>query len=402
MRLLYVALKDLYQIVKDWKSALFLLAMPLAFTVFFGFVTGGNYKEPGVRIGWVDEDPPAPSGVPDLGAALRELVAAGRGVTLSEPAGAREAEALVRSGKLAAAAVLPAGFRAAAWSARPLPLRIVAREAEPSGRVAAALLRSAATRALGAAQAARLALGTGAGTQAGPAASEAGRLGRDALGLALASWREPPVRLQAETFLPAASLTGFLQSSPGMIVQFAIYGLISSAMLLVVERNSRAMQRLLTTTLPRAAIIGGHLVAMFVLTLAQEAVLVACGQLAFHVDYLRAPAATLLMVAALAAWSAGLGLLIGALARKEQHVIIYALAAMFVFSALGGAWFPLDVAGPAFAGIGRLTPGAWAIDGFQSVLLRGQGLAAVLQPAGLLAACGTAFFALALWRFRFE
>ena len=398
MRLLHVALKDLYQIAKDWKSALFLLAMPLAFTLFFGFVTGGNYGESKVRIGWVDEDRQATGASADVGAALRELAAASRGVELSEPGGRQEAEDLVRSGKLAAAAVLPSGFRAAAWTARPLPLRIVARELEPSGRVAASLLRSSATRALGAAQAARLALGQEAAAPA-PADSP---LAREALGRALASWREAPVRLEAETFLPAASLTGFLQSSPGMIVQFAIYGLISSAMLLVVERNSRAMQRLLTTTLPRAAIIAGHLLAMFALTLAQEAVLVGVGQLAFHVDYLRAPAATLVMMVALAAWSASLGLLIGALARKEQHVIIYALGAMFVFSALGGAWFPLDVAGAAFARIGRLTPGAWALDGFQSILMRGQGLAAVLRPAGLLAACGAAFFALALWRFRFE
>jgi len=107
-------------------------------------------------------------------------------------------------------------------------------------------------------------------------------------------------------------------------------------------------------------------------------------------------------MSALALWSSSLGLLIAALARTEQQVVMYSMIAMFLFSALGGAWFPLDVAGGAFARIGRLTPAAWAMEGFQNILMRGQGLAGVLRPAGLLAACGAAFFALAIWRFRFE
>lgn len=249
-------------------------------------------------------------------------------------------------------------------------------------------------RLLGAVQAARLALGLGEAAVS-PAREQA-------LERALADWNRPRVTLRTETFQPAGGFTGFLQSSPGMIVQFTIYGLITSAMILVLERKSRALQRLLTTSVSRASIIAGHLGAMFTLLWLQEAALVACGQLAFGVDYLRAPAATLVLMSALALWAACLGLLIAALARNEQQVIMYSLIAMFVFSALGGAWFPLDVAGGGFARIGRLTPAAWAMDGFRGILLRGQGLIAILRPAGLLAACGAAFFGLALWRFRFE
>jgi len=405
MRLLHVALKDLNQIVKDWKSGLFLLLMPLAFTLFFGFVSGGGYREQPVKAGWVDEDREIADSVPALGPALQELAAGTRGLRLTVLAGAREAEALVRGGKLAAAAVVPQGFSAAAWTDRPLPLQIIAEPSEPNGRVASALLRSAATRALGAAQSARLSLAPGNTAPWGsPPAGQTAPASRaaEALQRALDDWRQPLITLRAETFLPADRLTGFLQASPGMIVQFTIYGLITSAMILVLERKSRALQRLLTTTLSRAAIIAGHLAAMFAVIWLQEAVLVACGQFVFHAGYLHAPGATLVLMSALALWSSSLGLLIAALARTEQQVVMYSMIAMFLFSALGGAWFPLDVAGGAFARIGRLTPAAWAMEGFQNILMRGQGLAGVLRPAGLLAACGAAFFALAIWRFRFE
>ncbi len=42
------------------------------------------------------------------------------------------------------------------------------------------------------------------------------------------------------------------------------------------------------------------------------------------------------------------------------------------------------------------------MDGFQNVVLRGQGVSAVLLPAGAVLAYAAAFFGLAVWRFRFE
>jgi len=394
MRALHILAKDLLQVLKDWKSAIFLLAMPLAFTLFFGFVTGGNFREEPLKIGWLDAEREVPPALRVPGRALRDLVASAPGVQLADLTDEAEAAALVRGGKLAAVAVVPEGFSAAAWTDRPLPLGIIATPYEPDDRVAADRLRSAATRLLGSARAARLSLG--------PGEADDRQAREQALEWALAAWNRPRVGLASETYLPAGELTGFLQSSPGMIVQFSIYGLITSAMILVLERKSRAMQRLLTTSVSRASIIAGHLGAMFLVIWLQEAALVACGQFVFHVNYLHSPGATLLMMSALALWSASLGMLLAALARNEQQVVMYSMIAMFLFSALGGAWFPLDVAGGGFARVGRLTPAAWAMDGFRGILMRGHDLVAVLPPAGLLAACGAAFFGLALWRFRFE
>jgi ABC-2 type transport system permease protein len=187
-----------------------------------------------------------------------------------------------------------------------------------------------------------------------------------------------------------------------MLVQFAIFGLITSAMILVAERNSRTLRRLLATPISRTSIIGGHVCAMFLIVFLQEAILVACGQFLFGVRYLDAPAGTLFMMVAMAAWASSLGLLIGALARRAQQVVAYSLAAMFIFSALGGAWFPLDVAGQGFARIGRLLPTAWAMTGFQNIALRGLGVESTLLPAGVILAWAAAFFAIATWRFRFE
>ncbi len=107
-------------------------------------------------------------------------------------------------------------------------------------------------------------------------------------------------------------------------------------------------------------------------------------------------------MASLGLWTSCLGLLIGALAKKEEQVIMFVMAAMFLFSALGGAWFPLDVAGRTFSSIGHFLPSAWAMDGFQNLVLRGLGVGSTLLPAGILLGYSAVFFGLAVWRFRFE
>jgi ABC-2 type transport system permease protein len=187
-----------------------------------------------------------------------------------------------------------------------------------------------------------------------------------------------------------------------MMVQFAIFGLITAAMVLVLERKNKTLQRLLTTPIKRWEVIAGHLFAMFMVIFLQETLLVVFGQLAFDVGYVRQPLAVLVMMVALALWAASLGLLISALAQKEEQVVTLSLIAMFLFASLGGAWFPLEVAGETFAAIGHIMPTAWAMDGFQNLLMRGLGIQSIVIPAGILTLYALAFFGLAIWRFEFE
>ena len=105
---------------------------------------------------------------------------------------------------------------------------------------------------------------------------------------------------------------------------------------------------------------------------------------------------------ALALWVVSLGMLIGAISRDDNQSMIWSLMAMFVFTGLGGAWFPLEGTGKAFQTIGGLMPSTWAMRGFQNIIIRGMGIESVWLPAGILLACAIGFFALAVWRFRFE
>ena len=398
MNALDIARKDIQQILRDWKSALFLIVMPILFTIFFGLVFGpvlsGDQKsDPRLPVGWINEDP---EGL--LSDSLKSLLDSSE-VIRPVPVEGADAKDLVAKGELAAVIRVPAGYSAAIFADQPASLEVIADQATSGGRMAVTALDTVTGKLLGAVESAHLSVEVN---------QDPSRL-QTAFQQAVSAWQEPPLTIRAEQAVgsatknnPAGKITGFTQSSAGMMVQFAIFGLINSAMLLVLERKTRCLQRLLTTPVRRAEIIGGHILAIFVMVFCQELILVTLGQFVFGVDYLREPGAILLMMVVLALWSASLGLLIGALARREDQVIVLCLVAMFIFSALGGAWFPLDVAGKAFATIGHTLPSAWAMDGFQNIVMRGLGFNSVILPAGILLAYTLAFFGLALWRFKFE
>ena len=84
MRILNLAGKDLLQITRDWKSALFLVVMPILFTLFFGFVFAPEQDgdDPRLPVGLLNQDPAG-----SLAAGLNDLLTASdvvRPVTLDE------------------------------------------------------------------------------------------------------------------------------------------------------------------------------------------------------------------------------------------------------------------------------------------------------------------------------
>ncbi|MBN2084625.1 MAG: ABC transporter permease [Anaerolineales bacterium] len=395
MRILYLAMKDLSQIIRQKKSALFLLILPVLFTGLLGAVfTRNGQEDPRLPVALAMRDAGA------LGAYYETLLGYSDTIHPTAPGqtDAASLEQLVRSQKAAAAVIIPEGFSRQTLAGESPRLTVIVDRNAPAGQAADRAIQLAATRLLGAVQTARL------GAEAhGPFGSEAARQEYllASLADAVRAWRDPLVRVTAR---PAgtgnAAADGFAQASPGMMVFFATIGMITPGYLLLAERRSRTLARMLTTDIRRAEIIAGHTLAMFVAGFLQVILLTLFGQAAFGLDYWRDPAALLLMAGVLALWSAAFGLLIGTLARDENQVVLLVMGATLVFGFVGGAFFPLDLAGAAYAAVGRMMPSAWAIRGFQDIILRAAGWKTVTGPAAILVLYALAFYALAVLRFQ--
>ena len=386
-----IALKDLTQLVRNRMTFLFLLIMPIAFTLLFGYAFGGFSTEtpdPRLPVGYLDLD------ISDGSRQLGELLAGSAVIRLDEnqARSASDLESLVSEKDLAAAIVVPAGYGEALLKVEALPLVLISDPGNTASLSVEREISRVATRLANAALTARIIADSTSGKAFTPAMEDA-----------LTAWQTPPISIrvtQSELIEVQDSATMSLaHTAPGMMLQFAIASLLTSAQILVNERKTRSLQRLMTTKTARWQILAGHFLAIFTMLFMQFTLLIAFGQLVLGLDYLRLPFATLFMALASTACLAALGLLIGTLAKTDEQAIIFSLIPMFLFAGLGGAWVPLEFTGEVFKAIGHLTPVAWGMDGFKNIIARGLGWESVTVPVLALFGYGILFFTIAAWLF---
>lgn len=392
LRMLDITSKDILQILRDRKIFLFLLIMPITFTLLFGYAFGGfgGSSDARLPVGFTNLDDSW------LSERLHELLEGSDVIRLEQypPVEVNQLEALVAEEKLAAAVIIPAHYGKNILEGKTARIVLIGDTSTPTGRAVKSAVISSASRLDGAVHTA-LILERVAGDE----------MPFDyALDETLLAWQDPPIQVTETTSSAIEEGNGgnmsLAHTSPGMMLQFAIAGLLTSAQIIVTERKSRALQRLFTTSTRRIHILLGHYLAIFLVTFSQFIILLVFGQFILKVNYLRDPTATLITAISSAACIAAMGVLIGSLAASEEQAIIFALVPMFVFAGLGGAWVPLEVTGPTFQTIGHLSPIAWAMDGFKNVSVRGFGIESVLLPSAALIGYALLFFLLAAWRFQ--
>jgi ABC-2 type transport system permease protein len=391
IRILDITFKDLLQLTRDFKTFMFLLLMPILFTFLFGYAFGGfggGTSDSRLPVGYLSQDDNWITGE------LHDLLANSEVIRLDEePARSpSDLERLVADGDLAAAVIVPDGYGRAILRDKAARLIVYA----DTGSTAWTTIEAEILASIS-----RVDSGVRTATVMEDLIGDRAPF-RYAFDQTIAAWEDPPIKVTETTSTAIQKAdnqnAGLAHTSPGMMLQFAIAGLLTAAQVIVTERKSRTLQRLLTTSARRVHILLGHFLAIFSLIFGQFIVLIAFGQFILKVDYLRVPAATLLVAFCAALCISALGLLIGVLARTEEQAIAFSLIPMFVLSGLGGAWVPLEVTGATFQAIGHISPVAWAMDGFKNISVRGFGLESVLVPAAALTGYAVAFFILAAWR----
>jgi ABC-2 type transport system permease protein len=298
----------------------------------------------------------------DSGAPATQLVSAlaRSGVVKTEVMTRGDAEKAVDDNKVAAALEIPAGFSADLAAGRPAQLTVVS----TAGSSGAQTVQTEVTALAGelaagerAAQAAVAVASTPSGSD--PAAGQQALKDAALLmarPLAARSLAHPVATVKVVAAGTAAGQipNGFVLSSPGMLVNFILFSLLTAGIALIQERRNFTLQRLMTTRVRRWELIAGKAVGMFALTFVQQIILIGAGQLLFGVDYLRDPPALLMMMVALSLFASTLGLLLASVLTSEQAMVATTVIVSMSVAALSGAWFPLEITGSAFRFVGHL------------------------------------------------
>lgn len=217
-------------------------------------------------------------------------------------------------------------------------------------------------------------------------------------------WQESPVRVDVTQTVMAEDTSqadGFGQSVPGiatMYVMFSVFPLMTS---FIAERRNWTFQRLVMMPVSRVEVMGGKLLAYFVLGIIQYAILFVFGGL-LGVNYGNDPVALVLLIVAFTACVTALALALTTLLRTESQASGISLFLTMTLAPLGGAWWPLEVVPGWMQTAGHISPVAWAMDGFRSLIFYDGSLATILTPLLVLLGMAAVFFAIGVARFRAE
>ena len=190
----------------------------------------------------------------------------------------------------------------------------------------------------------------------------------------------------------------FQQTIPGYTVMYVFFLVDYLSGAVRDEKRNGTFKRLLSMPVRPASLLGGKLLAAFVIGMLQVLVMFAIGAAVFGMNLGTQYFALFLLTAALVASATAIGL-----AAATVPGLSSGLVPMLIIAALlGGCMFPIDLMPPFLRTLSHLVPHSWALEGFLALIVRGQGLSAVLPQIGVLLAFSAGFFFLAVRRFDFE
>jgi len=196
---------------------------------------------------------------------------------------------------------------------------------------------------------------------------------------------------------------GFAASAPAMLVFFVMMNtVIYGAILLTQEKQTRCLARLAAQPVSRFGLLSGKLLGRILLALAQAALLLVVGRLAFGVYWGPSPAALTVLVFCLAAACGSLGLMLGSVLRTTEQASAIGWIIPLILGAIGGCWWPLEVVPGWLRTAGHISPAAWAMDGLHGLISFGRGGEAVVWPSLVLIAYTILFLGLGVRKLRSE
>jgi ABC-2 type transport system permease protein len=193
----------------------------------------------------------------------------------------------------------------------------------------------------------------------------------------------------------------YQQNVPGYTVYgvFFIVGTMAGSIL--EEKREGTFRRLLVAPLPKPVLLAGKILPYYLVNLIQIILMFTVGRLLFGMAF-GDPIALAAISLTMAAAATGMGIMVAALGKTDAQVSGLTTLLTLTLSALGGCLMPTFIMPDFLQTISRFTPHAWAMQGFQDVLVRGYGLAGILPEAGVLLGFAAVFFLIGVWRFQFD
>jgi ABC-2 type transport system permease protein len=398
VRWVHIGVKDLKVTVRDRTATGILLLMPMLLIVILGSALGdlsANISKIPVAIVNMD-DGEVGARIADsffTDTALKDLFLSSR---MRDPL---EARAEVERGNLAGALVLPHDLTRRINTGKPSELVVYV---DPGRQISGTVFRSVAEGVSTQVSAASIAARTAAYYASGLQVSDPAFIGT-VIGKAVQSASDTraldAVKLEETTATRGKEISMISYYAGGMSVMFIMFGAMFGAFALVGERDEWTLPRLMMTPASRMDIVGGKMLGVFLVGVTQFAVLYAFTS-AIGVQW-GDPVAVAALAIALVAAATGMSILIAAIAKTTRSVSGIAQIVIQFMAPVGGSFFPVAQFPAWLQPLHYFTVNGWAIDGILETM-RGGSIVSVVPSIVALLGMAVLFFALGVWRLRWE
>ncbi len=216
----------------------------------------------------------------------------------------------------------------------------------------------------------------------------------------LLAQRPPAVRYVTTVAGPKnANKGGFGQSVPGMGSMYVMFTVFGGVAALLRERQRWTLQRLGVLPITRAQLLGGKVLTYFTLGMLQYLVVFGVG-LAFGLDLGPHPFLLPVIMVAFVLCCTALALALAPAMRTEGQANAMSQILALALAPLGGAWWPLEIVPTFMQRLGHLSPVAWVMDAFRSLLFYNGNFMTILPGLAVLFGAAVVFFGVGVWRFR--
>ncbi len=176
--------------------------------------------------------------------------------------------------------------------------------------------------------------------------------------------------------------SGFKQSVPGNMVMFVLLSvLVSGAIRLAVDRQAGLLVRTLAWPVSAPSLVTGRMLGLVLPGLAEAAYLLALAALVFRLPLGGRAPAVFAVLALLVLAAAGVAVLLASLLRTVGQTDAVGLFLTLGLAALGGCWWPLEVVPPPLRAVALALPTGQAMHALTRLLVWGDPPAALWGTA---------------------
>ncbi|OGS01832.1 MAG: hypothetical protein A2V88_17865, partial [Elusimicrobia bacterium RBG_16_66_12] len=190
---------------------------------------------------------------------------------------------------------------------------------------------------------------------------------------------------------------------PGFSMTFVLLSLIFSVSFGLRDEEAWGTSvRLGIAPISQATVLGGKLLARFVVGTVQLLILLGFGHLTYGLSLGHSPLGLVLVAGAIVFSMASFSVIVAAIARTREQIIPVGMSVMFILSAIGGCWWPFYDQPKWMQTIAQGAMTTWSMFAIHDVMLREKSLSELMPNIAFLFTYGLVSFAVGLRLFRYS